>query len=240
MVPVDATRRPPVNSPGVTRSRMDRARARPAELPPTRPVFTRTSMGRPSTSSHRVWGTTPRKPIDGSSSRAPRTTLTVRDRPPRTGSTSRATTSPGWCVPITATRSRTSRIGSPSTATITSSVVSSPMEGPVTWARPTPVASYGSTPRWRRAAATAVDLDTRIRSRLKTRFSSRVRSPRTRSSSSRVNEPLIRASKYSQPLTVESCWTVVKYTSPTGSNRWPRVTTTRSLSDRTDPGLNTK
>ena len=43
-----------VNSPGVTRSRIDSVRARPAEFPPTLPVLTLTSIGRSSTSSQRV------------------------------------------------------------------------------------------------------------------------------------------------------------------------------------------
>ena len=138
------------------------------------------------------------------------------------------------------TRSIVSRMGMPSTERITSSVVSSPVDGPPTWAMPTPVATIGSMPRWRRATATAVDLDTRISLMLKTRFSSRLRPPSTLSSSMRVRDPFNFASRYSHPLTVESWRTVVKYTSPTGSNRSPRVMITLSLSAWTEPGRNTK
>ena len=140
MVPVVATRIPPVNSPGVRTSRMARLRARPAELPPTWPVLTRTLTGRSSASSNRVWGATPRKATEGSSSRDPSRSSTSRGLDPSTASTSRTTWSPGRCELSPTIRSSTSRTGTPARATMTSSVVRNPSAGPETEAIPTPVA----------------------------------------------------------------------------------------------------
>ena len=242
MVPVVATCNPPVNSPGVIRSKIDSVRARPAEFPPTLPVLTLTSIGRSSTSSQRVWGTTPMYPIVGSSGRGWRANETTRDCPPSTGSTSKSTISPGLRSRIAMTRSPASRTGIPSTLTITSLIVNLPVDGPSTWtwASPTPVGRNGSMPKYRRATATAVDFDTRISCMLKARFSSRDRPSRIRSSSTRVSDGFIRASNHSQPLTVASWRTVVKWISPVALNRCPVVTITFPLNGCTEPGRNTK
>ena len=85
-----------------------------------------------------------------------------------------------------------------------------PSDGPPTEAIPTPVAQYGSKPKWLKATDTAVNLEALIRSKLKVLFSSLFLVPKIESSSIKCTDSLKVPSRNSHPFIDESCEIVVK------------------------------